>query len=124
MAILSGRIWIFPAAPIIGKGMHLRTASYLVFALLAGARLCPAAAKVKIELVQIHTGVNRGATTPSDSADPDPISTQCNGASGTYARDLGFYCQGPVIPLDERPGAQGYSLFVNIAVVMPDSSRL
>jgi hypothetical protein len=101
-----------------------RTASCLLFALLAGAPLCPAAERVKIEVIQTHTGVNRGGASATDSGIPDPISTQCNGGSGMYARDLGFYCQGPVIPLDEPPGGQGRSLFVDVSVVMPDSARL
>ena len=104
--------------------MLRRTASCLLFTLLAGAHLCPASPRMKIEVVQTHTGVHRGATSPGDSADPDPVATQCNGASGMYAKDLGFYCQGPIIPLDHAPGGQGYSLFVDIAVVMPDAARL
>lgn len=104
--------------------MLRRTASCLMFTLLARAPLCPAVERVKIAVVQTHTGVNRGGARAADSSSPDPISTQCNGVSGVYARDLGFYCQGPVIPLDQPPGATGYSLFVDISVVMPDSARL
>ncbi len=104
--------------------MLRRTASCLLFTLLAGAHLCPAVVRVKIAVVQTHTGVNRGGARAADSNTPDPVSTQCNGGSGIYARDLGFYCQGPVIPLDQPPGAPGHSLFVDISVVMPDSARL
>lgn len=106
--------------------MLFRTASRLVFALLAGAAIGHATERMKIEVVQTHTGVNRGVSSPGpgDSAEPDPISTQCNGSSGVYARDLGFYCQGPVLPLGQPPGGQGYSLFIDISVVMPDTSRV
>ena len=104
--------------------MLFRTASRLFFVLLAGASLCRATERIKIEVVQTHTGVNRGASIPADSTAPDTVSTQCNGSSGVYARDLGFYCQGPVIPLGQPPGGQGYSLFIDISVVMPDTSRL
>jgi len=104
--------------------MLRRTASCSLFILLAGAFLCHATERMKIEVIQTHTGVNRGGSSATDSGNLSHLSTQCDGGSGMYARDLGFYCQGPSIPLDQPLGGQGYSLFVDISVVMPDSARL
>lgn len=106
--------------------MLRRIASCLIFTLLAGAGVC-AAERVKVQVVQTHTGIKLGPTgvaDPNGGADPAPA--RCGGDSGSDAKEMGFSCHrppdgaAPATPADH--GA--YSLFFDVIVIMPDAQRV
>ena len=101
--------------------MQRRTASYLLFALLIGA-MHGHAERMRVHVVQTHTGVKLGTSSSADPDDTDATWTRCSGESGTYAKDRGFYCHDSVVPVDVGTGDS--SLFFDISVIMPNAARL
>ena len=104
--------------------MLRRTASCLLFALLAGAAHARAAGPIKVQVVQTHTGVTLGASAVDVADDSDATRTLCSGESGAYAKELGYYCRRAAAsghPAD--PDGSESSLFFDISVVLPDAAR-
>lgn len=105
--------------------MLRRTASCLLFALLAGAAHSLAAGPLKVQVVQTHTGVKLGPVSSGVAPDSDAIWTRCSGDSGTYAKELGYFCAIPASQGDPpAPDHSASSLFFDISVIMPDAARL
>jgi len=103
---------------------RLIAASYLVVALLATPPRS-LAERVKVEVVQTHTGVTLGANELKVS-DSGPDWTRCNGASGIYSKQFGLHCGNAGVPAqpqlaENRPG---YVFFYDVTVIMPDRSHL
>ena len=106
--------------------MHRRTASFLLFTLLAGVSLCGAGERLKVQVVQTHTGIKLGATGAADPDGADRPPARCNGDSGSDAKDRGFYCHPPdaAAPAAATPvDRSDYSLFFDVIVIMPDATR-
>ena len=104
---------------------RLNAATCLLFALLSGAVVSPAAGKLKVQVVQTHTGVKFDSGSLEVVDDSDPAWSQCNGMSGTYARELGFYCGDTRIsPPPEMEDRRVDALFYDVSVIMPDDARL
>jgi hypothetical protein len=105
--------------------MLRRIALCLLFAPLAGVPQSHAAPQMEVQVVQTHSGVNLGAGSPADADTSVQLWTRCSGESGTYTKDWGFYCQGPAVAGDPKPGEGGSSsLFFDISVITPDSARV
>src|SRR5579863_5582591 len=112
----------FPLEALSGQRMHRRTASCLIFLLLAGALLCHGE-RLKVQVVQTHTGIKLGGA--GSVVDPDgagPSVTRCNGDSGTNAGDLASTCNRPPVHGAPAPSEDrgDYSLFFDVIVIMPD----
>jgi len=104
---------------------RLNAASCLLFALLSGAAACPAAGKLKVQVVQTHTGVKLDLGSPGPLNHADTALSQCNGASGTYTKEFGFYCgDSRLSPPPEMEGRRVDALFYDISVIMPNDARL
>lgn len=107
--------------------MQRLNAAYLVFALLAGPALCHAAERVKVEVVQTHTGVTLGASVIEVSDDSDPAWTRCDGTSGIYSKEFGFSCGESSAPPEQvvaNENQPGYAFFYDVSVIMPDEAHL
>jgi Sel1 repeat len=105
---------------------RLNAATCLLFALFAQAAFLHGAGRVKLEVVQTHTGVKRGDSGAEVSAAPESAWTRCSGTTGIYARELGFYCRGTDSGLmpEPKPSRAGYAFFYDVSVIMPDDAHL
>ena len=105
---------------------RLNAATCLLFALLGGALPCHSKSRLQVEVVQTHTGVRLGVSEPEIAINASKLLTGCNGKSGTYARELGFYCGDSGFPVSHEPaeGRRGYAFFYDVRVIMPDKARL
>ena len=103
--------------------MHRPTASYLLVALLAGAPFALTAERLKVQVVQTHTGIKLGPGSPAQSGDSDPSSTQCNRHSGADNKDSAVNRCGSAVSDDPAPSDHGNYMFFDISVVMPDATR-
>ncbi len=105
---------------------RLNAATCLLFALLGGALPCHSKDWLQVEVVQTHTGVRLGASEPEISINAEQVLTGCNGKSGTYTRELGFYCGDSGFPVSQEPAEsrRGYAFFYDVRVIMPDKARL
>ena len=103
---------------------RLIAASYLVVALLATPPRS-LAERVKVEVVQTHTGVTLGVNEPKVS-DSGPDWTRCNGASGIYSKEFGLHCANAGVPARQQAAENrpGYVFFYDVTVIMPDQSHL
>src|SRR5438270_9882045 len=102
---------------------RLIAASYLVVALLATPPRS-LAERVKVEVVQTHTGVTLGANELKLS-DSGPDWTRCNGASGIYSKQFGLHCGNAALPARQQApeNRSGYVFFYDVTVIMPDQSH-
>ncbi len=98
----------------------------MLFALLGGALPCHSKNRLRVEVVQTHTGVRLGASEREISINAGQVLTGCNGKSGTYARELGFYCGDSGFPVSREPeeSRPGYAFFYDLRVIMPDKAHL
>jgi uncharacterized protein len=97
----------------------------LLFALLSMAAVCPAAGRLKVQVVQTHTGVKLVGDGLELVSDSDSAWSRCSGSSGTYSRELGFHCGDfRLSPSPEMQNCRVESVFYDIRVIMPDSARL
>jgi len=106
--------------------MHRRTASCLIFLLLAGALLCHGE-RLKVQVVQTHTGIKLGgAGSVVDPNGAGPSLTRCNGDSGTRTGDPASTCNRPPVHAAPAPSEDrgDYSLFFDVIVIMPDATRV
>jgi hypothetical protein len=105
---------------------RLNAATCLLFALFAQAALLHGAGRVKLEVVQTHTGIKLGDSAPEVSAASESTWARCSETTGIYARELGFYCRdtesGPVA--EPKQSRRGYSFFYDVSVIMPDDAHL
>ena len=104
---------------------RLNAAACSLFVLLLGAAVCPAAGRMKVQVMQTHTGVKLGPGGLELVSDSDPAWSRCSGASGTYSRELGFHCGDSAVP--PSPAVQSRrvnALFYDVQVIMPDAARL
>ena len=104
---------------------RLNAASCLLIALLSGAAVRLAAERVKVEVVQTHTGVRLGSCGLELDRDPDPALSRCDRSSGTYSRELGFHCagSGPSAPAPAE-SRRDSAFFYDLRVIMPNAARL
>src|SRR5437763_11826191 len=104
---------------------RLNAASCLLIALLSGAAVRLVAERVKVEVVQTHTGVRLGSYGLKLVSDSDTKWLRCNQSSGLYSRELGFYCADSRVsspaPAESRPDS---AFFYDVRVIMPDAARL
>jgi hypothetical protein len=105
---------------------RLNAAPCLLFALLAGVVPCHSKDRLLVEVVQTHTGVRLGTSEREISIKADQALTGCNGKSGTYTRELGFYCGDAGFPVSQEPAEsrRGYAFFYDVRVIMPDQAHL
>jgi uncharacterized protein len=97
----------------------------LLFALLSMAAVCPAAGRLKVQVVQTHTGVKLVGDGLELVSDSDSAWSRCSETSGTYSRELGFHCgDSRLSPSPEMQNCRVESVFYDIRVIMPDSARL
>ena len=99
---------------------RLNAASCLLFAFLS-AGVCLAADRVKVQVVQTHTGVKLG----SGGVDGDSSLLRCTGTSGRYSRELGFHCaDSATAPPEIGQTLSEYAFFYDVRVVMPNATRI
>ena len=105
---------------------RLNAATCLLFALLCGALPCHSKSRLRVEVVQTHTGIRLGASEGEISINAEQVLTGCSGKSGTYTRELGFYCgeSGFPILLEPAESRRGYAFFYDVRVIMPDKALL
>lgn len=101
---------------------RVNAASCLLLVLLAQAAFPHGAQRVKVEVVQTHTGIRLGNTALDTAGDPDPIRTRCSGTSGVYSRELGYSCAATQ-PGNNEDG-RGYAFFYDVSVIMPDTAHV
>lgn len=103
---------------------RLNAASCLLFALLPGAVLCPAARRMKVQVVETHTGVNLGDG-PLELAGSPSVWSRCSGISGTYSKELGFYCADARIALPApAESRRAGTFFYDVSVIMPGEAHV
>src|SRR4051794_31576284 len=104
---------------------RLNAASCLLIALLSGAAVRLAAERVKVEVVQTHTGIRLGSCGLELETGTEPARSRCNRSSGTYSRELGFHCAGSRSSTNLPAESRGDSaLFYDLRVIMPNARRL
>lgn len=101
---------------------RVNAASCLLLALLAPAASLHGAQRVKVEVVQTHTGIRLGNTALDSANDPEPIRTRCSGTSGVYSKELGYSC-GATLTGNSKKGPD-YAFFYDVSVIMPNAARL
>jgi hypothetical protein len=100
-------------------------ASCLLLALLSVATVCPAAGRLKVQVVQTHTGVKLDLGALDLAGDSDPAWSRCSGSSGTYSREFAFHCgDSRMSPPPEMENRRVKALFYDIQVIMPNDARL
>ncbi len=105
---------------------RLNAASCLLLALLMPTALSFAAERTKLTVVQTHSGANLGEAALEDSDSSGITWSRCNGISGVYSREFGYYCPPAGDPLDPASvsNKRGYSFFYDLSVIMPDEARI
>jgi len=99
---------------------RLNAASCLFLAFL-GIGVCEAAERVDVQVVQTHSGITLGPGSDETAA----IWSYCDGTSGHYRRELGFYCgDSAAASLAPMRMSEDLSFFFDVRVVMPDSARI
>lgn len=105
---------------------RLSAASGLLLVLLARPTHPLEADRLKVEVIQTHTGVRVGEELHATSGPPGPSITRCNGVSGVYSRDYGYHCSEAGLrddsALANKPA--GYTFFYDVNVVMPDQAHI
>src|SRR5215472_6541416 len=100
-------------------------ASCLLLALLSAAPVCLSAGRLKVQVVQTHTGVRLDTGDLDLAGDSDPSWSRCSGTSGTYSREFAFHCgDSRMSPPPEMENLRVESLFYDIQVIMPNDARL
>jgi Sel1 repeat len=100
-------------------------ASCLFLAFLSVAPVCPAAGRLKVQVVQTHTGVKLDRGDPDLAGDSNPAWSRCSGSSGTYSREFAFHCgDSRMSPPPEMENRRIEALFYDIQVIMPNDARL
>jgi hypothetical protein len=100
---------------------RLNAASCLLLALLFGAAVCLAAERIQVQVVQTHTGIKLGTS----GMEGDPAWSRCNGTSGRYSREFGFYCwDSALAPPASDQTLSEYAFFYDVRVVMPNADRI
>src|SRR5215472_9654099 len=98
-------------------------AACFLFALLSGTGVCPATGKVKVQVVHTHTGVRLGSGGLINEF--DRAWSRCSGTTGTYSKELGFYCgDSRLFSLPDMQNHRVDALFYDVQVIMPDATRL
>src|ERR1700733_14440913 len=72
------------------KVQRSNAALYFLLALLTQPAFAHEAGRLKVQVIQTHTGVSFEAP-PSATASGDMV-TRCNGTSGTYSKNIGYHC--------------------------------
>jgi uncharacterized protein len=104
---------------------RLNAASCLLIALLSSAVVCLAAKRVKVEVVQTHTGVTLGSCGTEQAGDSDPTWSRCNRNSGVYTRELGFHCAGASLSSPATAeSSRDSAFFYDVRVIMPNAAQL
>lgn len=104
----------------------MRKASGLVVALLIGAASVHASERLRIQVVQTHTGIKMGVAYFAGPGNAISSVTHCTGESGAYSSEYGYHCTSADFPLTSEDAAKtpGYEFFFDIDVMMPDGARL
>lgn len=107
--------------------LRLKTGSWSLAALiLCAAASLHALGRLKIQVVQTHTGIKMGVGYLAGPGTSKVAATNCTGLSGTYSSEYGYHCPGADFPDSSEGGdsALGYEFFFDFNAIMPDGSRL
>jgi Sel1 repeat len=99
---------------------RLNAASCLLFALITGPAILHAAERVRVEVVQTHTGMKMKDAAAAMAA------THCSGTSGVYSKEPGYSCADANAGSDRegtRPNSED-DFFYDIDVILPGETRL
>jgi len=104
---------------------RLNAASCLLIALLSGAGVRLAAERLRVQVVQTHTGIRLGSCGLKPAGDSDSRWSRCNRSTGVYSRELGFHCAGPVeFSPAVAESQREFAFFYDVRVVMPDATQV
>jgi hypothetical protein len=103
---------------------RLSAASCLLLALLFGAVVRLTAEKVKVQVIQTHTGVRLGSDAVNPANEFDRALSRCSGNTGTYSREFGFYCGDSRLSPPVAENRRVDALFYDVHVIMPDAAQL
>lgn len=93
---------------------------------MTGAASLHASERLKIQVVQTHTGIKMGVGSLASSVTPISSVTHCTGSSGTYSSEYGYYCASADFPFTQESTDKtvGFEFFFDVNVIMPDGARL
>jgi hypothetical protein len=106
------------------KVQRSNAALCLLLALLTQPAFAHEADRLKVQVIQTHTGVSFEVP-PSAMAFGDMV-TRCNGTLGSYSKEIGYHCcktgshQERETSQERRPS----SFFYDVSVILPDDAHL
>jgi hypothetical protein len=105
---------------------RLNAASCLLLALLARPALPWQGDRVKVQVVQTHSGIRIGDGSPAEPGLSASTMTRCKGTSGIYSREYGYYCNELEVKLEPKEplNHQSHVFFYDVNVIMPDRERV
>lgn len=96
----------------------------LLLALSLQPALAHEADRLKVQVVQTHTGIRFEAS--SAAVTPGDTTTRCNGISGSYSKETGYSCCEAKTNSERDPSQDRRRLafFYDVSVILPDDAHL
>ncbi len=101
-------------------------ASCLLLALLTRSAHPLQSDRLKVEVIQTHTGVRVGDSPHTNSSLPGSGISRCNGTSGVYSKEYGYHCSDADVRLEANgtDDHSAYTFFYDVNIIMPDNAHV